>query len=51
MKTAMENNTNRPHYLDLLVWDADNWVREFNALLDAIELQIAIETELLDLLD
>jgi len=41
----MENN----HYLDALVWDSETWVAEFNALLDAIEVQFAIEHELADL--
>lgn len=36
------------HYLDSGVWDSENWVREFEALLDAIEVQFAIEAELSD---
>jgi hypothetical protein len=49
----MDNNTtpDGSHYLDRLIWDADNWVAEFNALLDAIEVQFAIEVELSDALD
>jgi hypothetical protein len=49
----MENNPtpDRPHFLDSLIWDADNWVEQFNALLDAIEVQFAIESELSDLHD
>lgn len=34
------------HPLDRLVWDAETWVAEFNNLLDALELQLAVEDEL-----
>lgn len=49
----MENNTPaRPcpilARLDAVIWDAETWVAEFNALLDAIELQFAIDVELSD---
>lgn len=37
---------NTKHYLDRHIWDSETWVAEFNALLDAIELQWAIEDEL-----
>jgi hypothetical protein len=49
----MDNNTtpDRPHFLDALIWNADTWVAEFNALLDALDVQFAIESELSDLLD
>jgi hypothetical protein len=40
----MENNS--PHWLDSLVWDPETWVTEFNNLLDAFELQFAVESEL-----
>ena len=45
------NGNERPHFLDSLVWDADNWVAEFNALLDALDVAFAIESELADELD
>lgn len=50
----MENTPERPSCpilarLDAVIWDSDTWVAEFNALLDAIELQFAIEGELEEL--
>jgi hypothetical protein len=49
----MENNTPARSCpilarLDAVIWDSETWIAEFNALLDAIELQFAIEVELSD---
>jgi hypothetical protein len=42
-KSIVENAA--PHWLDNLIWDSETWVEQFNALLNALEFQFALEDE------
>jgi hypothetical protein len=45
-KGMINNTPNRndaPHHLDALVWDTERWCEQFEALLNAVEFQLALE--------